>query len=576
MGADKQASIHFTWRMIAVWVIQRIFSCYSPFRVIIGDVALYLVISLDGSMAEKVTPSYNGYVFDERTGLLKHDNGQTSRLRDKAQRVFCLLSSSPGQLFTRQQIMDTVWKNVCVTDDSIGQCIRDIRAALLDQSKSTVVTVPRKGYRLVPDSSSAVTDMGAETYRQLQTPVAIPDSDRIRVVIVTTAEFCLQDNTARFCCRSSSRLGLELQVDLARFSSLDIKQCTVTADSVWEQKTDLSHLARMHQAGYLLLLNTFCESGGAKFLFRLINAGTGQTVWADKQKTHPGMVDAHYASMSGKAAIKIEQIVRKDRSSVAQMKDEVQLNAEDHYAIGLNMVSDSLDSNLIARNHFKLSLQLAPESSAAIAGYARSFVIDAVFNYSDNVDNNLEKANALLSGASMINDYDGRVLAETGHLFSVMKEFVRAREYFQRALEINPLDTESMVRFGWSLAFSGRPNEGLSHISNALRLHPFSPGWYTWNYGIAAFLAGEYQLAYRALKKYCAYRPEHPRPYRLLAVAASVLGSNAEAATIVERITERDPLASLAVESELQHRLLSDVSQVDTYLEHLSAAGMPS
>lgn len=45
--------------------------------------------------------------------------------------------------------MAEVWGDIVVTDDSLTQCVADIRKAIDDEKRRIIQTVPKKGYRLV-------------------------------------------------------------------------------------------------------------------------------------------------------------------------------------------------------------------------------------------------------------------------------------------------------------------------------------------------------------------------------------------------------------------------------------------
>src|SRR5204863_9752132 len=47
---------------------------------------------------------------------------------------------------TRDEIMQAVWGDVAVTDESVTKCIADIRKALGDESQQLIRTVARRGY----------------------------------------------------------------------------------------------------------------------------------------------------------------------------------------------------------------------------------------------------------------------------------------------------------------------------------------------------------------------------------------------------------------------------------------------
>ena len=89
-------------------------------------------------------------MLDTASGRLTGLDGQEVELRAQSREVLLKLAESPFATIPKQEFFETVWQDMHVTEDSLFQCIADIRQALGDTSKSIVETVPRKGYRLVP------------------------------------------------------------------------------------------------------------------------------------------------------------------------------------------------------------------------------------------------------------------------------------------------------------------------------------------------------------------------------------------------------------------------------------------
>ena len=46
----------------------------------------------------------------------------------------------------RDEIMQAVWPGVFVTEDNIGQCLKEVRRALGDEEQRLLRTLPRRGY----------------------------------------------------------------------------------------------------------------------------------------------------------------------------------------------------------------------------------------------------------------------------------------------------------------------------------------------------------------------------------------------------------------------------------------------
>ena len=103
--------------------------------------------------------------FDPARAELLGPHGEPVHLRPQSMRVLETLLAHSGTVVTREALVATVWPGVVVTDDSLVQCVRDIRRAL-GADHSLLHTVPRVGYRLdLPPSSAAVVDQGHDRPR---------------------------------------------------------------------------------------------------------------------------------------------------------------------------------------------------------------------------------------------------------------------------------------------------------------------------------------------------------------------------------------------------------------------------
>jgi class 3 adenylate cyclase/DNA-binding winged helix-turn-helix (wHTH) protein len=109
----------------------------------------------DGSMdADRTLPA--AYRFDRftlnlaRGALLVADRVELP-LRPKSFALLQFLVENAGRLLDRDTIMQAVWPDVFVTDESITQCVCDIRRVLGDEAQRLLRTVPRRGYLFAAD-----------------------------------------------------------------------------------------------------------------------------------------------------------------------------------------------------------------------------------------------------------------------------------------------------------------------------------------------------------------------------------------------------------------------------------------
>src|SRR5687768_17245790 len=104
----------------------------------------------DVSQGSKPTVAFGSFQLDPADARLLRD-GRPVPLTPKAFDVLHFLVQRPDRLVTKEELLSAVWPDVIVTDASIKVCVREIRKALGDESKTPqyVETVHRRGYRFI-------------------------------------------------------------------------------------------------------------------------------------------------------------------------------------------------------------------------------------------------------------------------------------------------------------------------------------------------------------------------------------------------------------------------------------------
>lgn len=98
-----------------------------------------------------------GFVFDLKNLDLTDSSGERVRLRPQTMAVLACLAHCADRVVTKDELMHAVWPNLAVTDDSLVQCIVELRRVLGDRERRVVQTVPRRGYCLAVNRSTRST-----------------------------------------------------------------------------------------------------------------------------------------------------------------------------------------------------------------------------------------------------------------------------------------------------------------------------------------------------------------------------------------------------------------------------------
>ena len=98
-----------------------------------------------GHTVPVATYKFGNFILDRQRACLFRD-GEGIKLRPKSFELLAYLVENHGRLITKDELMKAGWPDSFVTDDSLVQCIKEMRRALEDDSQHLIKTLPRRGY----------------------------------------------------------------------------------------------------------------------------------------------------------------------------------------------------------------------------------------------------------------------------------------------------------------------------------------------------------------------------------------------------------------------------------------------
>src|SRR5438552_8388549 len=116
---------------------------------------------------------FSGFEFDQERAELRAPDGQTIRLRPKTLEILRLLAKNAGRVLSKQQLMEAAWPNVHVGEDSLFQCIREIRTALGDDKRQIVRVISGRGYLFEAQVETRVEDQVEAQVTRADVPEAV-------------------------------------------------------------------------------------------------------------------------------------------------------------------------------------------------------------------------------------------------------------------------------------------------------------------------------------------------------------------------------------------------------------------
>jgi TolB-like protein len=203
---------------------------------------------------------------DER--LLNGD--QPVQLTNKAFQLLRLFVGNPNQLLTKDNILDGVWRDVCVSEGLVKEYVHDLRFALGDDAKHPkfIETVHGRGYRFL----GGVEELSrADGVAAVMKPRAQPPS----LAVLPFANLTGKERWDRFC----HGLGDDLIIDIARYPDLMVIASMHTADG-----SDSHGLT----TDYALNGSVQASDTKVRVNVKLTETGSGTHIWTDQYERELG------------------------------------------------------------------------------------------------------------------------------------------------------------------------------------------------------------------------------------------------------------------------------------------------
>jgi DNA-binding winged helix-turn-helix (wHTH) protein len=86
---------------------------------------------------------FSGFELDRGRAVLRGADGNAIKIRPKTFEMLGLFAANAGQILTKQTLTEALWPNVHVGEDSLFQCIRELRRALGDERRDVIKLVFR-------------------------------------------------------------------------------------------------------------------------------------------------------------------------------------------------------------------------------------------------------------------------------------------------------------------------------------------------------------------------------------------------------------------------------------------------
>lgn len=413
--------------------------------------------------------------------------GTTIVIRAKTFRLLTYLAQNRGKVLSKDELLDAVWPNVSVTEDSLTQGIRDVRKAIGDEAQDLLRTVARRGYMLV--ASGSATTIASDTLAPSK-PASRNHAPEPVVAVLPFKNLGENPDDGLFV----DGIVEEITNGLARF-----KTVTVIARNsafAYRNETNAPGEAINRDFGVDFVVEGSVRRIGSRLTIAaaLSEAANGHRLWGESFVCE----DRELFELNEAIAFRIiSRLVANIEGTVlcrpAAFGPE-NIDAFEHLTRGIALLRSYGDGvNEQAREHFLSALELDDRYGLAHAYLA---LADLLINGYGSAPRELVSAcrNRMLTAIALAPE-EARCHRVMALVLLCYREHEAAEQHIRRSLDLNPYDADTLAQMGYLLTMRGRAADGLECLERAVRLNPIHPPWYHFDRSMMLYALREYRKA---------------------------------------------------------------------------------
>jgi TolB-like protein/tetratricopeptide (TPR) repeat protein len=511
---------------------------------------------------------FGDVVLDVDRGLLRDSKGAEVALRPKSLDLLLALARNPGRVMSRDELFEAVWPNVTVTEDSVGQCVRDVRRAIGDPEGRILRTIIKRGYRLDVEVQSETPNVALE-----RAPAVPTEHTRPSLVVLPFQSIPEDANTEWF----ADGIVEEITTALSRFRSLFV----IARNSAFTfkgQSVDVREVGRQLGVRYVLEGSVRRAEERVRVTGQLIEAGTGSHVWADRFDGVMSDVFELQDQITVAVAGVLEPRIRGAEIERATRKPTADLTAYDLYLRAVpGLYARTKEGYDSAKRLLEEAVECDPGFAQARSMLARVWALGALAGWEADVEAARGRAINLAREALATDSTDPVVLARSGFVLTLLAGLhAEGLELLDKAIAANPNCAEAYIRGAWVSVWNGDFATALSRADISERLDPLSlEAINRLNLRAAAhFFSRQFDAAIDAAERALGRTPDNNSARRYLIASLAYAGRDEEAQAQTDELLRRDSRCTL--ERTRGNNPFHHEWMVELFLDGLRRAGIPA
>jgi adenylate cyclase len=310
---------------------------------------------------------------------------------------------------------------------------------------------------------------------------------------------------------------------------------------------------------------------------QLIDALKGHHLWAENYDREFGDIFALQDDITEHVTIALQVKLTEGEQARIRRAHMDNPEAYEYFLRGREMYANfTKEKNAEARKLWEKAVELDPNNSWLWQQIGWTYYRDARFGWTDTPVQSLARAEELAQKTLAVDDSNAEAYCLMSVVYMSRRQHDKAVAYGERSLALAPNFTDITATIAIPFMYSGRAEEAIELVRNAMRLSPYYPAWYLPVLGFAYRFTGQYEEAIALLETWRARaNPRSALPHLFLAITYEEAGRGKEAQLAVAEILKRNPKASISGYLKAKTFPYKDQADIDKVVDSLRKAGLP-
>ena len=534
-------------------------------------------------------------------------NGAPIPLSPKPSALLRYLLANPQRIVSKTELMEGLWAGVVVTDDSLVQCVGELRNRLGDQGPKLITTHPRRGYMFEadvrpggprardpipgfadPDLPSPTVPVAPKQPAPRRGWRAVALAAALGVFAIAGGAIYMRAAPAPY--RIDDELAKRYSLVVTPFPDIgNTPAPRVVRDGLAEeiaaqlsQRQNAIVIRSTSPVGarYAMSGSISARGPGVAIDIRVKTVPEGELVWAE----HYDYPDANDSGINLDVALRATSGLRLrffERHKSRVSAPGYRFDPADLAFSGWDDIDHRQNVQDVARGkaRFEEALRADPESVTALTGLGAALMSER-FGYSgDPLPRDASESERVAAKALGIAPNNTVALINWANVLCFRGQPALALPFYEKAMLRAPSNPNAHLRYAFALLIVGRMNEVQPHIDDALRIGYRDAQIVTRAYALAsnaAFVSEDDEKAYALAQRAIAEGPSLGNSYAMLASIDALHGRADEAARNMAEHRRLMPY------NTIERYIINNPSGADSYLagrnrmvEGLRAAGLP-